>query len=260
MNAYSRAAIATFALFLSCVAHAQEQQPQPLLDAMQALELGSAAVDSKAGRGDSTINGPEFDQASNEWRMMIERSEGAAYRRFFVSLNESSGLVCVHALTSECAPREDAMQALQDARDKRRGLADAALNPPPDLQGVMVAVIRHQLDAGGYLAGNRMPLYVSLHLPGGDRPVDLSAESIRSLGDTGLQLRAGSDWKAPESGAQVHTAMRMGVGTPTRRADGDYDITFGFWCGPLCASSHAAVLRYGSSGWHVISSEMKSIS
>lgn len=258
MNACLRAAIATLALFHACGAHAQEEKP--LLDAMQALELGSAAVDSKAGRGDSTINGPEFDQASNEWRMMIERSESAAYRRFFVSLNESSGLVCVHALTSECGPRDDAMRALQDARDKRLGLADAALNPPPDLQGVMIAVIRHQLDSGGYLASNRMPLYVSLHLPGDDRPIDLSEESIRSLGDTGLQLLAGSDWKVPESGAQAHTAMEMGVGTPTRRADGDYDITFGFWCGPRCASSHTAVLRHGTQGWHVISSEMKSIS
>jgi hypothetical protein len=258
MNVCSRAALATLVLCLACVAHAQAQRP--LLDALQAMGVGTAAVDSKAGRGDSTFNGPEFDQASNEWRMMIERGDGATYRRFFVSLNESSGVVCVHELASECARRDDAVLALQAARDKRRGLADAALNPPPDLQGVMVAVIRHQRSAGGYLAGTQMPLYVSLQVPGGGRPIDLSADAIRSLGDTGLQLRAGSAWKAPASGALEHTGMTMGVGTPTLRADGDYDITFGFWCGPLCASSHRAVLRHGASGWRVISSQMDWIS
>lgn len=253
-----RAPIATLAMFLACLAHGQEKQP--LLDAMQASQLGSAAVEAKAGRGDSTINGPDFDQASNEWRMMIERGEGDTYRRFFVSLNESSGLVCVHELASECAARDDVTLALQDARGKRRGLADAAVNPPPDLQGVMIAVIRHQLDSGGYLASNRMPTYVSLDAPDGDSAIDLSPDSIRSLGETGLQLLPGSAWKAPHGGAQGHAAMRMGVGTPTRRADGDYDITFGFWCGLLCASSHTAVLRHGTSGWQVISSEMKWIS
>lgn len=257
-SSYAPAA-AALALLVTFGVHAQE--PQPLLDGMQAIQLGTAAVDARSGRGDSTIHGPDFDQASKEWRMMIERGEATASRRFFVSVNEASGLVCVHELpASDCAARDDAAVALQAARDKRRGLAEAALNPPPDLQGVMLALIRHQLESGGYLASNRMPLYVALKSPKDETMIDLSPESIRSLSDTGLDLMPGSAWKPPQSAGHVGTTMHMGVGTPTRRPDGDYDITFGFWCGTLCASSHTAVLRYDQSGWHVLSSVMTGIS
>lgn len=256
---YCQVAIAALALFGTCVAHGQETQP--LLDGMQVMDSGFAAVESQFGRGDSNVSGPDFDPASNEWLMVIERGEATTHRRFLVTVNESSGLVCVQeSPASNCVARGDATVALQAARDKLRGLAEAALNPPPDLQGVMIAVIRHQLGPGGYLASDRMPLYVSLKSPKDEGMIDLSPESIRSLGDTGLQLLPGSAWKMPQSGTRVGTTMNMGVGTPTRRPDGDYDITFGFWCGGLCASSHTAVLRHDASGWKVISSVMNSIS
>ena len=251
--------LATCALLTTWVAHGQEKQP--LLDGMQAMEAAFAAVDAKFGRDDSTVNGPDFDQASNEWRMVIERGESNTLQRYLVTVNESSGTVCVRELpAADCAARGDAAAALQAARDKLQGLAEAALNPPPDLQGVMIAVIRDQMDSGGYLASNRMPLYVSLRSPKGDGMIDLSPESIRALGDTGLQLMPGSAWQPPSSGARVGTTMNMGLGTPTRRPDGDYDVTFGFWCGGLCASDHTAVLRHNASGWHVLSSVMNSIS
>lgn len=253
------AAVAVAASISTRAAHAQEVRP--LLDGMQAMEAGFATLDSRFGRGDSSVDGPDFDQASNEWRMYIERGGDTASRRFLVTVNESSGLVCAkESPVSGCVARGDASVALQAARDKLRGLADAVLNPPPDLQGVMIALIRHQLASKGYLASNRMPLYVSLKSPKDDSMIDLSPESIRALGDTGLQLLPGSAWKPPESGTHVGATMNMGVGTPTRRADGDYDITFGFWCGGLCASGHQAVLRHDVSGWHVISSVMNSIS
>ena len=257
-RSYCQATVATL-VFGTWAAYGQEKQP--LLDGMQVMESGFTAVESRFGRGDSNVSGPDFDQASNEWRMLIERGEGITHRRFFVTINESSGVVCVReSPAGDCVARGDTVAALQAARDKLRDLAEAALNPPPDLQGVMIAVIRHQLRPGGYLASNRMPLYVSLKSPKDDRMIDLSPESIRSLGDTGLPFLPGSAWKAPQSGTRVGTTMTMGVGTPTRRPDGNYDITFGFWCGGLCASSHTAVLRYDTSGWHVISSMMNSIS
>lgn len=124
----------------------------------------------------------------------------------------------------------------------------------------MVAVTRHEMGSGGYLAGYRMPLYVSLNSPKDDTMIDLSPESIRLLGDTGLQLMPGSTWKAPPSGIHVGTTMNLGVGTPLPRPDGDYDITFGFYCGGLCASGHKAILHHDPSGWRVISSVMESIS
>ena len=254
-----RAAVVALAVLTAGIARAKERHPSR--DAMLAMEGGPAAVHARSGGADAGINGPTFDQASNEWRMVIERGDAATGRRFFVTVSESTGLVCVHEPpASDCVARGDASDALKVARDKRRGLAEAALNPPPDLQGVMMVLIRHQLGPDGYLGSNRMPVYVSLKSPKGDTMIDLSAESIRALGDTGLQLRPGSEWTAPPSGTRMGATMSMGVGTPTRQPDGDYHITFGFWCGGLCASSHEAVLRYDASGWRVISSIMTTIS
>jgi hypothetical protein len=54
--------------------------------------------------------------------------------------------------------------------------------------------------------------------------------------------------------------MNLSVGIPTRRPDGDYEVTFGFLCGSVCASQHTAILRYDASGWRVLSSEMNWIS
>ena len=157
---------------------------------------------------------------------------------------------------TDYAARGDAGAALKAARDKRQGLAEAALNPPPDLQGVMKAVLRNQLASGGYLASNRMPVYVSISSPKGDSAIGLSPESIKDLGEIRAPLMPGSAWQPPAEGTRVGTTMRMGLGIPTRRPDGDYDLTFGFYCGGTCGSHHAAVLCHDAAGWRVLSSEM----
>lgn len=132
----------------------------------------------------------------------------------------------------------------------------AAQSPPPDLQGVMRAVLRSQTASGGYLESNRMPVYVSIGSPKGESAIDLSTESIRDLGEIGVQLMPGSAWQLPPEGTRVGKAMSMSLGIPTRRADGDYDLKFGFFCGGACGSQHEAVLRHDTSGWRVLSSEM----
>lgn len=246
------AAVASFATW---VTHAQEKRP--LLDAMQAMMEGNFALDATLGRADSAIDGPDFDQAGNEWRMVVARGESIALRRYLITVNETSGEVCVRGLpATDCVAKGDAGVALQAARDKRQGLAEVALYPPPDLQGVMKAVLRHELTSGGYLASNRMPVYVSIGSPKGDSAIDLSPESIRDLGEIGVQLMPGSAWQQPPDGTRVGKTMSMGLGIPTRRADGDYDLQFGFHCGSVCGSQYEAVLRHDASGWRVLSSEM----
>jgi hypothetical protein len=237
------------------------QETRPLLDGMQVMDAASAAVNSRFGAADSSMNGPDFDQATNEWRMVIERGEASTYHRFLITINENSGVVCVREPpATDCLTQGDATAALTAARDKLRAVAEAALDPPPDLQGVMIAVIRQQLGPDGYLASNRKPLYVSLKSPAADTMIDLSPASIQALRDTGLELMPGSAWTPPPSGTHVGPTMNLGIGTPLRRPDGNYDLTFGFHCGGLCASSHTAVLRHDASGWHVISSVMAWIS
>lgn len=221
---------------------------------------GNIALEAQFGHGDSAIDGPHFDRLAKEWRMVVERDATSALHRYLITINESSGEVCVRALpATDCAARGDVGVALKAARDKRQGLAEASLNPPPDMQGVMKAVLRSQLASDGYLASNRMPVYVSIGSPRGDRAIDLSPESIRDLGEIGGQLMPGSAWQPPPEGMRVGATMRMGLGVPTRRGDGDYDLQFGFYCGSVCGSQHEAVLRHDASGWRVLSSEMGAI-
>lgn len=249
------AATVSFAVF---AAHGQETQP--LLNQMQVMAEADKALIARFGRADSMVNGPDFDPANNEWGLLIERGESSALHRYQISVNETSGEVCVRELpATDCVTKGDAGVALQSAREKRQALAEAVLNPAPDLQGVMKAVLRHQSAPGGYLASNRMPVYVSISSPKGDSSIDLAPESIRDLGELGVQLMPGSAWQPPTEGTRVGASMNMGLGIPTRRPDGDYDLGFGFWCGGTCGSQHAAVLRHDASGWRVLSSMMNTI-
>ena len=218
---------------------------------------GNIVLDAQFGQGDSAIDGLHSDHSANEWRMVVERGESIALRRYLITINESSGEVCMRKLpATDCAARGNAGAALKAVREKRRGLAEAALNPALDLQGVMKAVLRHQLASGGYLASNRMPVYVSIGSPRRDSVIDLSPESIRDLGEIGRQFMPGSAWQPPPEGRRVGITMSMGLGVSTRRADGDYDLEFGFFRGGACGSRHEAVLRHDAAGWRVIFSEM----
>lgn len=244
-----------------CTWRADGQVRPPLLDVTQAMREAGVVLDAKYGRADSAIDGPDFDPSTNEWKMVIERGVSTDLHRYMVTVSESSGEVCVRQLPSvDCTAKGDATPALQAVRDKQQGLMEAARNPPPDLQGVMRAIIRDQMRSGRYAASNPMPLYVQISAPNGDGAIDLSSESIHALASLGLKLHPGSAWQPPLEGVRVGATMNLSMGIPTRRPDGDYEVTFGFWCGSACASRHTAVLRYDASGWRVLSSVMSSIS
>jgi hypothetical protein len=168
---------------------ADGQVKRPLLDEMQATLEADVVLDAKYGRAGSAIDGPYFDPSANEWKMVIERGASTDLHRYLITVSESSGEVCVRELpAADCTAKGDATPALQAVRDKQQGRIDAARNPPPDLQGVMRAVIRDQIRSGRYAASNPMPL---------------SPESIRALASLGLQLHPGSAWQPPSEGVRV---------------------------------------------------------
>lgn len=109
--------LAALASVTAWIAHGQERQP--LLDAMQVTMEGNIVLDAYFGHGDSEIDGPHFDQSANEWRMVVERGESIALRRYLITINESSGGVCVRTVPSSgCAAKGDAGVALKAAQDK----------------------------------------------------------------------------------------------------------------------------------------------
>lgn len=171
----------------------------------------------------------------------------------------TGSLAVVASFATWSAGGQAAELLLKAAQASTQGNVEVAVAAPPDLQGVMKAVVRQQADVDAHLASSRMPLYVSIRAPAGNGMVDLSPESIQALERTGFLLLPGSAWQPPSDDTRVGTVMRLSMGTPIKRPDGDYDVTFGYWCGKACSSQYDAVLRHDASGWHVLSSVMSSI-
>ena len=248
-------------VLLGCGA-AMAQSTKPLLGDMDAVNIALQAVEPRYGPAPA-IAGMGFDGPSREWRVHIDRGEGKTPRALVVIVSEITGKVCAREPAVDgCLVQADASNPLKDARKKRAALDEAMNNPPPDLQGVMMALIRYQAATqGAYLNANMGHwLYVSMQSPTQDKPIDLSAQAIRSLKDVEIAIFPGSAWTPPKDGVRVGRDMAMGVRLPTRRSDGNYDVQYGFICGSLCGSGHTAVLRHDATGWHVVSSFMDFIS
>lgn len=236
------------------------ESAKPLLDGMTAVQSSLGALAPKLG--DGTVASVNFDTTRGEWQIRFYRSPGATPAELEIALDEATGDVCARAPDAKtCFARGNVAALLEQVRDQRAAQEDAVLHPPPDLQGVMTALIRYQATAkDGYLRANRMPLYVSLSWPDSRRPLDLSEAAIGQLADLRLKLFPGSAAPASPKNAVSIGFMTMGVNLPLRRKDGDYDVNYGFYCGMLCASWHAAVLHRDAKGWHVVSSHMNAIS
>jgi hypothetical protein len=234
---------------------------KPVLDGMTAMQLSLGALSTL---GDGAVGAINFDAARGVWRFRLNRDQGTTPATIEITLDESTGAVCARDPAmppATCFARGSAATQLRQARDERAALEEAVKHPPPDLQGVMMALIRYQAQAkDGYLHANRMPLYVSLGWPDGSRQLDLSRDAIGQLADLGLKIFPASAWPASHEIIPEAPRMMMGVGLPMHRKDGDYEVKYGFSCGSLCASSHTAVLRRDAKGWHVVSSRMDAIS
>ncbi|MEP7184372.1 MAG: hypothetical protein ABI767_00930 [Rhodanobacter sp.] len=241
--------------------HAHAATPaKPLLDGMSAMQASLAALQPKLG--DGVVGELNFDPASGVWKFRFDRGQGLAPPTLEVTLDEATGAICARDPASgQCFARGNATTQLKQARDQRLAQEEAVQHPAPDLQGVMVALVRYQANAkDGYLRANRMPLYVSLYWPDGSRSLDLSGQAIRQLADTGLKLFPGSASPASQKDVLTEPTMKMSVGLPMRRQNGDYEVQYGFYCGSLCASWHTAVLHRDEDGWHVLTSHMDAIS
>ncbi|TKR33527.1 hypothetical protein FCE95_04315 [Luteimonas gilva] len=238
------------------------QTGRPLLDHLKAMTLAFEALNSKFGRDDYGAGGADFDETRREWRVEIDRGEGKAPRRLVVSISEISGAICAHAPAQDgCVASGDASALLEAERGRRKALAEAARNPPPDLQGAMAALIRYQAKPGGFLSGgNLASIYVSMHWPDARESLDLSSDAIRSLRDLRIRILPGSQWIPPAGNKHVGENASVNIGLPARRADGTFEVRYGYWCGSLCAATCVAVMRHDAAGWHVVSSEVESMS
>jgi hypothetical protein len=114
---------------------------------------------------------------------------------------------------------------------------------PPGSQYAMAEVLlRRELTAPQSHLGShgaRCPCYVLV----GDQ--DLPAERTAALAATGVTFLPGSAWS-------VGKGLRVHIGLPRHRWNGNFDIALSYDCGPQCEESASSLMRYDGAGWRVI--------
>jgi hypothetical protein len=129
------------------------------------------------------------------------------------------------------------------------GCAHAPSTVDSDLDEMAVALVQSQLTSGtSYMHQNgRLAFFISI---GGQ---DISAAAATRLTAPGTTILPSSAWIEGKG-------MRMDIGLPELRPDGDFDVGYAFYCGIRCASTHQAVMRHDEHGWSFIASKMLMIS
>ncbi|QNK01459.1 hypothetical protein [Dyella telluris] len=207
-----------------------------------------------------------FEPATQEWVIeMVTIEAVSGEKHFLITLNESTGLACLRSLPGvACVAKADIRQQVAEARARADAELMAKTHPAPDLQGMAEALIRYQFDPQrtGAGASTRASYFVLLQSPDSSRGTDLAPEVVARLKRDGIETLPGSSWKPPEDPQHPVSPLQMqySIGLPVRRADGNYDVSFGYYCGSLCAGSYKAVMKHDATGWHVVSTVMEAVS
>ncbi len=121
---------------------------------------------------------------------------------------------------------------------------------PPGAQYAMAeALLRHELAAEhSHLGknGGRCPCYVLV----GEQ--DLPPERVAALANTGVSFLPGSASFLPGSAWMAGTGLRVHIGLPRHRWNGNFDVALTYDCGPHCEELASSLMRYDGSRWRVI--------
>jgi hypothetical protein len=89
---------------------------------------------------------------------------------------------------------------------------------------------------------------------------ELPQQVVRALqDDTGRQFRPCGEYETTEPEGTIGGNLSIVIGKPEQRSDGDFDVTWNYYCGGLCGGSSMAILRRDASGWHVVKFEERLI-
>ena len=245
-----------------CALHGAERQTKPVLDGQVAtniaIKLAGEAVHSQNYSGQIM----QFEPSTREWTMPIDALAVPDSAKHFVArVNESTGLACLELPPATgCVVQEDIHQLLADAKAKADARTMAREHPAPDLQQMAEVLLQYQLrsDRSYGADPSRTHLFVSIPSPDAKGVVDLSPDVVARFKRDGIDISPGKAWK-PSKG-NVSPNRHFDIGLPVRRPDGNYDVPYSYYCGPLCAAWYTAVMRRDESGWHVVSTVLTAIS
>jgi hypothetical protein len=129
--------------------------------------------------------------------------------------------------------------------------------PAPDVSGMLIVLLQSFNDKPVAVAGPGTRWYVTVVNADGRRG-DPPPGVLAAIRTQGTELLAGS--KAPAidaTSARLTRDVRWRIEAPLRRADGNYDVNFSYYCGSTCAGGLTAVMSYDSRGWHVLSQQQQ---
>lgn len=234
----------------------------PTLSAQAAMNIALKLAAKATHSHSYSTQAIRFEPSTREWMVGIEALvDSNSTKRFVATMNESTGLACLQLLPAVgCVVREDIHQTVVEARLKAEAEVMARNYPAPDLQLMAETLIRYQrsADRSSKAGPTRSRYFVSLPSQDAKGLVDLSPDIVASLKRDGIETYPGSAWK--QGAGDVGLDTRFSVGLPVRRSDGNYDVPYGYYCGPLCAGWFTAVMKHDAAGWHVVSTVMNAIS
>lgn len=235
---------------------------QPAISHQAATDIAVKLVQQVTHGHLFSIAALHFEPSTREWFVNIDAPvDMNATKRFVARLNESTGLTCLQLPPEvDCIVQSNIQKQVADAQAKAEAEAIAREHPAPDLQQLANVLIRYQFHAeqSADNTAARSRYFVSLPSPDAKGTIDLSPDVVASLKRDSIVTYPGSAWK--QDGANGPLDTRLTVGLPIRRSDGNYDVPYSFYCGPLCASWFTAVVRRDDAGWHIISSVMNAVS
>ncbi len=143
----------------------------------------------------------------------------------------------------DCRPDLDGCRSFESENDYEAWLELVGLTES-DRSEIAFAIINHEVaNPTSYLRSNQMVYYVQID---GSDP---RAAFLKRLEHFPVQFHAMSDFASPEG-------MKLSIGPFKPRKDGSFDVSYGYYCGPLCASSHSARLKRKGDTWQVLSTKM----
>jgi hypothetical protein len=138
---------------------------------------------------------------------------------------------------------------------------EAKLHPSPDLEDLWLTVLLKISPSTTPSTGSYgRTWYVSVST-GADKPVDLPATAIAKAQIPGIKILPASAAPSVTAGnGATQGDYHIGIGIPLKRPDGNYDVTYGYYCGVVCAASITAVMSHDRWGWHIVSSRRNWVS
>ncbi|MET0935329.1 MAG: hypothetical protein ABWX83_05025 [Luteibacter sp.] len=232
---------------------------KPILSQMEAIDLSSRVARQVPGVTDLVIAPMPYEAANHRWVTLFKPNTGDG---FIVTLDENSGDICaLFEHQDTCAAKGSAKDALDKAKAVVKATEDARLHPPPDLEDLWLTVLLKMAPGSAPAPGSSgSTWYVSVGT-GADQPVDLPATAIAKVRIAGIKvLPASAAPKVPAGNNVTVGDYHIGIGLPIKRPDGNYDVTYGYYCGALCAASITAVVSHDHWGWHIVSSRTNWVS